>query len=251
MVHSARRQDSTGVGVDGCRAGWIAIYARSGLLRYSVYATFSELVTDLRWAERVFVDIPIGLPSHALPIRPCDQSARSVLGFPRRNSVFPVPCRAAAYAPTVQAARSANTLELGRSLTAQTWGICSKIAEVDTWFEDGSRAQGVREVHPEVCFWALAGGRPMHHAKRSGAGQAERLALLEQWEPSARTLLRMALDETQRKAVRPDDVLDALVAFVTANSRSELSVLGNSATDERGLPMEMVHVAPNTGPRTV
>jgi predicted RNase H-like nuclease len=61
----------------------------------------------------------------------------------------------------------------------------------------------------------------------------------------------MALDETQRKAVRPDDVLDALVAFVTANSRSELSVLGNSATDERGLPMEMVHVAPNTGPRTV
>lgn len=34
------------------------------------------------------------------------------------------------------------------------------------------------EVHPEVCFWALSGQRPMAHNKKTKEGAADRLSIL-------------------------------------------------------------------------
>jgi len=36
----------------------------------------------------------------------------------------------------------------------------------------------VREIHPEVSFWALAGGKPAKYNKKTLAGRNERIVLL-------------------------------------------------------------------------
>jgi hypothetical protein len=47
----------------------------------------------------------------------------------------------------------------------------------------------LREVHPEVCFWALAGGRAMEHSKKTAAERRERLAVLMRYKPEAGVLI--------------------------------------------------------------
>jgi predicted RNase H-like nuclease len=232
------------IGVDGCKAGWIAVSKEGGELTYRIANTAREFLSAFPNAERVLIDVPIGLPWRDQPIRPCDRLARSILGA-RRASVFPVPCRAAVRAEAIGVARELNRGELGRSLSEQSWGICQKIREVDDLLlgKPGPGAE-VREVHPEICFWALAGRLPMKHNKRQKEGLRERLAVLAEFEPNAMRFLDFVLAEEPRRNVSADDVLDALVAFVTSSaSNSQLaSVRGVPGSDERGLPMEMLYV---------
>lgn len=189
------------VGVDGCRAGWLAVTRRGPELAWQVFSTFDDLASAFSDAERIFIDIPIGLPWEGAPVRPCDRLARQILGKPRMSSVFPVPCRQALAATGLAEAREINNRCIQRSIGAQTWCISPKIREVDTYLlshdRDSSSARsssststpssssssnrslcsladiegcrGIREIHPEVCFWlSRAGsrcgtGRP--HAK--------------------------------------------------------------------------------------
>ena len=68
----------------------------------------------------------------------------------------------------------------------------------------------VSEVHPEVSFWALAGGRPMAFRKHSPQGYEERKRLLE-----AGLGLGLPDRDKARKVAPPasaDDLLDAVVA---------------------------------------
>lgn len=234
------------VGVDGCGAGWIAVTKDQDELTYRLFSNAAELVTAFAQAERILIDIPIGLPWSAAPIRPCDDLARMVLSA-RRSSVFPVPCRAAAHAKNVDEARRLNKAVLGRSLSEQTWGICRKIAEVDKLLGSRPATGGeIREIHPEICFWGLAGRSPMRNKKKDEAGVAERLALLSTLEPTTGRLLNHVLAKERRKDVTADDVLDAIVAFVTSRTpKSRLrSLRGTPANDETGLPMEMLYVEP-------
>jgi predicted RNase H-like nuclease len=153
------------VGVDGCRAGWIAVARGKDGLEYQLHTTFDELLQSWPRAAIIFVDIPIGLPSRTCPSRRCDTEARRVLGPGRASSVFSPPCREAARAADVDTARDINQSEVGRSLSAQAWGICPKIAEVDKLLSrDPALARKVREVHPELLFWALNAGCAMQHA---------------------------------------------------------------------------------------
>jgi predicted RNase H-like nuclease len=205
------------VGVDGCRAGWIAVTRANGMLDYQVFGTMEKLIASYHDAVSIMVDVPIGLPWRDVPIRPCDTMARKTLGRARRSSVFPVPCREATRARTAADARRFNLAELGRSLSQQTWGICEKIAQVDRLLTDApSLATRLREVHPEVCFWALSGCRPMEHRKSTVEGQSERLRVLARYEPHAARLRQRVLAERRRADVQADDVLDALVALPAA-----------------------------------
>src|SRR5207245_10269384 len=85
------------VGVDGCRAGWIAVTRTGGRLVHSVHARITDVVAAFPRAERIFVDVPIGLPSATAPVRDCDRLAREVLGA-RRPRVLPFLRSAAARA---------------------------------------------------------------------------------------------------------------------------------------------------------
>ena len=233
------------VGVDGCKAGWFAVTRNSIGLAWQLFPTINDLVSAFFGAERIFIDVPIGLPWADAPIRPCDRLAREVLGRPRKSSVFPVPCREALAADGVKAARKINLTYIGRSVGAQTWGISPKIREVDRLLLSirGQR-HGIREIHPEVCFWALADRKPMNYSKTTIEGREERLRALQQFEPGVSALLDDVLSKTLRKNVHTDDVLDATVAFITAEARQgELaSLAGNPSHDPTGLPMEMLYL---------
>jgi predicted RNase H-like nuclease len=206
------------IGVDGCTGGWIAVSKDDGELTYRIAKTASEVLRAFPSAERVLIDVPIGLPWRDVPIRPCDRLARTILGD-RRSSVFSVPCRASVRADAIEAARELNKGELGRSLSEQSWGICRQIREVDDLLLGTPRHRAeVREIHPEVCFWALAGCSPMKHNKRQKEGFRERLAVLAAFEPHAACFVDFVLAEEPRSKVSADDVLDALAAFVTSSA---------------------------------
>lgn len=233
------------VGVDGCKTGWLAVTRNGARLVHGLFASIGDLASAFRDAERILIDIPIGLPWADVPIRPCDRLARRALGKTRKSSVFPVPCREALTACDLDCARTLNKACVGRSVGAQTWGISPKIAEVDGFLlANRGHHANIREVHPEVCFWALAGRRPMMHSKTTREGREERLRVLQRYEPSVGSFLNAVLSATLRKDVWPDDVLDAVVAFVTAEARhGELASLsGDPSRDVAGLPIEMLYL---------
>jgi predicted RNase H-like nuclease len=197
------------VGVDGCRAGWVAFKVEVRSL-----ATSAELVDVPKLLKSqpndllcVAIDIPIGLLDQS---RACDKVARKLLGQPRGTSVFAAPCRAALSATTHAAANQINRENTGRGLSQQAFGIIQKIKQVD----DAIRAECQRwalEVHPEVCFWALNQHQPMKHNKKTKEGATERIAVLRPVFPEIE----------QRLANRPprvgaDDLLDAAAAAWTA-----------------------------------
>ena len=51
------------VGVDGCRFGWVAVAEEAGRLEYRLFGAMSDVLAAHPDAERILVDIPIGLPS--------------------------------------------------------------------------------------------------------------------------------------------------------------------------------------------
>ena len=235
------------VGVDGCRAGWVAVARSQDRLEYRLHATFAELLRAWPATATVFVDIPIGLPSRACPSRRCDTEARRLLGPGRASSVFSPPCREAARAASIELAREINLRELGRSLSAQAWGICPKIVEVDELLRDEpALVHRVKEVHPELLFWALNAGRAMRHAKKSRYGAQERATLLERFAPRAPELGERVLKEHRRAHVGRDDVVDALAAMLTTGGSHEGAECLAATTvpkvpevDDVGLPMCM------------
>ena len=232
------------LGIDGCKLGWFVATRRAGRLDFRLLPHISSVVEQFGHAARIFIDVPIGLPSQECPVRPCDTQARSLLGA-RRSSVFPVPCREALLATTLDRARSINRRQLGRSIAAQTWGISRKIAEVDVFLcAHPAYRNTIREIHPEVCFWALAGQRPMKHSKKSPEGRAERMETLRLYEPSIEIFLAEAMSQTQRKHVQADDVLDAAAALLTAEAKAGAlsSVCGKASCDREGLPMDMLYL---------
>ena len=185
---------------------------------------------------------PIGLPWAARPSRACDVEARRRLGPGRASSVFAPPCRDAVHAPSLAEAREINLRELGRSLSAQAWGICPKIAEADSLLSaHPSLRQQVKEVHPELSFWALNRGRPMQFSKKRPEGAAERIALLMEFEPGTQGLIDRVLTENRRSAVAPDDVVDAIAAMLTAlpGTWSATAVPDETHVDALGLPTVM------------
>jgi predicted RNase H-like nuclease len=215
-------------------------------LKHEVFSHIHDLIEAFADADRVFIDIPIGLPWREVPVRPCDQQARDVLGNPRKSSVFPVPCREALVARGLDDARATNRSHIGRSLSEQSWGISAKIAQVDELLL--SELPGrlpIREVHPEVCFWAFAGRRAMQHKKSTQEGREERLATMTPHEPRIRSFLDKVLQASRRHDVQADDILDAAVALLTAEARHGklASLTGIPTHDLAGLPMEMVFLS--------
>ena len=233
------------VGVDGCRSGWFWVcLIRSGVWKVGIERNFRQIWSQWHEADSILVDIPIGLPDSGVAERLCDREARNVLDRPRKSSVFPVPCRLSLDAATYQSACRINKRFTGRRLSKQSWNIAGKIREVDELLRSHARAKGVvREVHPEVLFWALNRGLSMQHNKRTEDGFRERLRLLELRYPGSLAIVTSTLDAFARKAVGRDDIMDALAAAVTGKlgRRSLQSLPEHPERDSTGLPMEILY----------
>lgn len=174
------------VGVDGCRAGRVAVMAVGADLKATVYPHWSALVSDVPPDSTIAVDIPIGLPARGA--RVCDLDARRLLGRPRASRVFPAPIRAVLFCSGSHAELSALHRAIdGRGLTKQVFHVLPKIREVDLWLNENPEEQDrVHEIHPEVSFTTWNDGRPMLHHKRTIEGRAERECLIHASWPTER-----------------------------------------------------------------
>ena len=131
------------VGVDGCRAGWLAIGLETEHdWKVNIFPDVSSLWDHHRQASLILIDIPIGLKAEGRAERRCDPEARKLLG-PRRSSVFPAPCRGAIYASSYQEACDINQRLTGKRLSVENWNIIPKIREVDCLLSDDASAKRV------------------------------------------------------------------------------------------------------------
>jgi predicted RNase H-like nuclease len=208
-------------GVDGCRGGWIAAVLRpagdDGLL--AVHVRFADVLKAPRAPAVVAVDVPIGLPERAgHGGREAENAARPLLGA-RQSSVFSVPSRAAiAAADYAAACRAAlETSEPPRKVSKQLFNIAPKIREVDAVLRaNPALADRVFEVHPELAFWRLNGGRPLHEPKKvKSRPYAPGLALRRDLLLAA-GLPRGLIEAAPPEGAAADDLLDALACAAIA-----------------------------------
>ena len=199
------------VGVDGCKAGWIAavLYASRGTVSYEVHQTLEALLRQHKDASAAAVDMPIGLE----PNRECDRRARKFIG-PRRSSVFPTPAREILGIGSHAEASDQSRRLFGKGLSKQSFAIFPKLAEVDCLVHPELQER-VIEVHPEVSFRSAAGD-PLTHSKKKKPGLDERRAILERALPGIEIPNRSVLED-----VGLDDVLDALIAAWSAQRFAE------------------------------
>jgi predicted RNase H-like nuclease len=169
------------LGVDGCKAGWFfVVIGPENEAEFGVFESIDPLFQAYSDAKYILIDIPIGLPSEAKKIRTCDTEARKVLKPKRHNSVFSPPCREALSVATYLEACRINQEVLDRKISIMAYHISKKIQEVDDLLSRLPDARKIiRETHPEICFWALTGSKPMDHYKKTPEGMKERLGLLK------------------------------------------------------------------------
>ncbi len=228
-------------GVDGCRKGWFRVCreSTSGEVVFDVVETVSGLVAHPPGPSIVALDMPIGLPASGA--RACDRAARACLGL-RRSSVFPAPIRAAVTATCREEASDITMRVDGRKVAAQAWAIFPKIRRVDEALAEGADTRAaIREVHPEVCFWAWNDQSPMQWAKKKREGLSERVALAEAWLGEG--ILERARGNYLKKELADDDVVDAIAGLWTAHRIADgtaETLPASPPRDETGLPMEIV-----------
>jgi len=231
-------------GVDGCKAGWIAVLrnlADPADLRLELFPTFSDIVAFDPHLSVIAVDMPIGLPETIGPGgRGPEKAARKHLGL-RQSSVFTVPSRAAVYEDDYLAAcaTAERTSEPPKKVSKQCFYLFPKIREIDALMTPGLQTR-VHEVHPELAFWRLNGEAEMSLPKKvksranpDGLDQRRDL-LVSKGLPSA------FLDRKPPRGCGRDDLLDA-----AANSMIAERILSGKAEpfpkdfqrDERGLRM--------------
>jgi predicted RNase H-like nuclease len=203
-------------GVDGCRGGWLVVSGEVDRpLIVNRVTEFPEVFDRFPDVSFVAVDIPIGQVEQGQ--RKADQNARELLKA-RRSSVFRSPTR-----PAVRHIASSGLQRPsdygsfrawakdnpGHGLSAQCFNITQKIIEVDAYLQRTHDGR-VYEVHPEVSFTAMNGGKPMRWNKKRTEGREERRAVL-------RGIFGVGVDSLSRpdSDVQWDDLYDALAALWT------------------------------------
>jgi predicted RNase H-like nuclease len=229
--------------MDGCRAGWFYFRQRGKALTYGLASDIFHLSKSLPEHTRIYIDIPIGLLESGTVGRHCDQEARQLLGRARSSSVFSAPIRPVLAAHNYEEAKKISAEIIGKKLSIQAFAIAPKIKEIDEFLLNNGHKFLLREVHPELAFWALNERKAMTYNKKTRRGFEERLYLLGQFVPKCHQLVEEVLRAYPRKELARDDILDALVVLVVAcTSDSSLKTVPDKpAIDSRGIPMEIVY----------
>ncbi|SDR28738.1 DUF429 domain-containing protein [Pseudovibrio sp. Tun.PSC04-5.I4] len=207
-------------GVDGCKAGWIAVFRWIGCDKapeVRVFSSFAELITCEFAPRKIAVDMPIGLPDYIGQTgRGPEKAVRPLLGM-RQSTVFSIPARAAIYCEDYREACAAALAHSAppRKISKQAFYLFPKIRQIDALMTPELEDR-VYEVHPEVAFWRLNGQDPIAIPKKVngssyGPGQDARRDLLVQFGYTA-----SFLDQKPPKGAARDDLTDAAVNAVIA-----------------------------------
>ena len=234
------------LGIDGCRPGWVLVRCNevpAFLPPVEIHPDLQAAQPSIQEAQRALIDMPIGLSNNREGRRVCDKAARKLLGL-RRSAIFFPPVRPALAATTYEEACRLNKRRCGKKISIQAWYIVPKIRELDQMLRNQpDLQQKLRESHPELCFWALNGKRPLLWPKRSRNGLALRMNLLQKVVPDAEQFLQNELQRLPRTAVSRDDVIDAMVLALHASLVERYGFVclpPDPPRDGEGLPMEIV-----------
>ena len=204
-------------GADGCRTGWVVV--KKDLLTNTtnifINRSFAEVIATAVGVSVLAVDIPIGLHEAASRGgRECDILARKILGPPRASSIFPPPVRPALAASSYSEAllKNRDSSPAGIGISRQCYGLFPKLREVDEAMTPDLQEK-IREVHPELSFLEMNGGKSLPDSKRTLEGLRHRLELIQS---SGFLQVGDWLHHYPKKQVAPDDVLDACAACWTA-----------------------------------
>jgi predicted RNase H-like nuclease len=242
-------------GVDGCRGGWIAVFARPDgeLLPPRRVGRFSEIAEAPERPAVIAIDVPIGLPAQSpAKGRLAEAAVRPLLGE-RKSSVFRIPSRRAVYASVAAepaddrerffaaCAIARATSDDRKCFAKQSFYILDKVVEVDTFMREHRDYAGrVFETHPELAFVRMNGGAPLGEPKKLKSrpyppGLALRRKLLEQ---AGMPMAALAMPPPEGAC--EDDLIDALACVVTARhiyAGRANSHPADPPRDEHGLPM--------------
>ena len=177
-------------GVDGTKGGWVAVELEEGRFVRDRLLAIDTAFEELAAAEVIGIDIPIGFGP-----READRAARKFLAG-SASTVFTTPSQAILASP----------FGPGLGVSAQAHALGPRVIQVTELARGDSR---LREVHPEVSFRAMNGGRPLGYRKKSAGGALERLSLLEREGIDVRV--------AEAAAAPLDDVLDAAAAAWSAH----------------------------------
>ena len=227
------------VGIDWMKPYWLAAEIRGDAISIRKLYDIADIDSYYLSADAVLIDIPVGLPECAAEkdARP-DHEARDYLPVDRKPTIFPVPCRQAAYITEYAEASAENERILGKKLTSQSHAVSKMIRQVDKFLEENKSWQNrLIESHPEVAFQALNRGIGLQHSKHTEAGIQERITVLQQHGVDPTPLL---VDFMPKQY---EDALDALCLALSAKLGCEngfWTIPENPAGDSRGLKMQMV-----------
>ncbi|NIT62214.1 MAG: DUF429 domain-containing protein [Aliifodinibius sp.] len=233
------------LGVDGCRAGWIAISLDDEGAGYWLLESDQELKEYFEKFDRIFIDVPIGLTEEEY-VRECDDKLRDILGPDYQASVFNPPIRPALYAPTYAEASMTSYEITGKKISTQAWNITPNIKTVDQFLQNNEELQEkVFESHPELLFRILNGNNSILQKKATKKGLRHRLKLLKDRSKYADDFFRDIKEEYRRNQVDEDDIVDAmsLAWFALQSTEKEMKTLPEDPpTDSTGLPMAIHYV---------
>jgi predicted RNase H-like nuclease len=228
-------------GVDGCKDGWFIVLRdlSSGVCSYRIETDLRRFVIAPDPPIIIAIDIPIGILDEAVRGgRECDRAARKLLGSPRCSSVFSPPIRGAlkqnSFSGAVAANRQSSSESIG--ISQQCFALFEKLREADETATPELQDR-LREVHPELCFYELAGQRPMKFRKKLRVGYDERKTFLREYDNIIREF-----HETRILAASRDDFLDACAACWSAQRIFEgkaICIPQIPPRDSRGLRMEI------------
>lgn len=230
----------TVIGVDGCRAGWIAavwgetIECRLCLDFSAVLALTGEIIA---------VDMPIGF----LDVvedggRTAEREARKMLSGSRKSSMFSSPCRAvveanpATYAKAV-ALNMRHSQSRKKKLTQQSFNLIRKMHDIDCLMTPAHQSR-VFEVHPELAFCLMNDECSIAEKKRTSTGRKIRLELLKK----AGFPVPEQLPAFSSRAVEANDLVDAFACAWAARRILEKRARrwpDNPPRDAKGLRMEI------------
>ncbi|MFW6041409.1 MAG: DUF429 domain-containing protein [Guyparkeria sp.] len=232
------------VGIDGCPGGWVAVAqrarpARSAELRAVVAPGLDTLLATFDAVDVAGVDMPIGL-SDSVP-RHCDQLARQRLGA-RASAVFPAPLRPALAAATHAEASDLSRELGGKGISAQAWHLFGRVRELDELLSERNEWRDrLVEVHPELSFLALNGGKPLPASKHRIDGIYRRRELIA--GAFGMAAIRSVVSQLAGTRAKEDDMLDAFSVLWSAErvaaGKGE-SLPPDPPRDARGLPMRIV-----------
>lgn len=205
-------------GADGFRDGWVVVLWQheTDEIRCRSVGTVEELLHLEEKPLVLGIDMVIGLPDSAeTGGRSCDRRARELQGHRRGTSVFSPPAYDALQADSYAEAQRLNRASGpdAPGLSRQSYHLLPKMrALAEAMSPD--RQDGIREVHPELSFYAMNDDSAVDAGKHSRIGRAARVELLKLHGMPG---IEDAIRRTPVATLGADDVLDAYAACWTAH----------------------------------